>query len=345
MRSFILAAILLVISTMPVLGMANESPIRADSPASYTVRKGDTLWNISNTFLKSPWLWPEIWHANPQIHNPHLIFPGDLVSLVYINGRPRLTVVSRGDSGRTVKLSPKVRKLPAESAIPAIPLSAISAYLNKSRIFSSSEELEKAPYVFASKDGRTASSTGDRIYGRGFFPDQVNMYGVYREKMTLIDPISGENLGIIGEEIATLNVKKITDDVATLMIKESKRAVKTGDRLISEEPFSLVTTFFPRAPDAPIDGAIIANLSGSKKAARFDTVVINRGQRQSLRQGDILAIYKTMQVTDSISNELVILPPERVGLVMVYRPFDKLSYGIVLSASEDIEAGDLLKSP
>ena len=342
MRRFALAAILLFMSS---LGMAYESPIRTDSPNSYTVRKGDTLWDISNAFLKSPWLWPEIWHANPQIHNPHLIFPGDLVSLVYIDGRPRLTVVSRGNTGRTVKLSPKVRRLPAESAIPAIPLSAINAYLNNSRIFSSESELDKAPYIFAAKDGRSASSMGDKVYGRGSFSGPGQNYEVFRKGMALIDPISGENLGIIGEEIASLNVKKVTGDVATLAIQEAKLEVRTGDRLILEEPFSLVTTFFPRAPDAPIDGAIVTNLNGSSKAARFDTVVINRGQRESLRQGDILAIYKTMQVTDEISNELITLPPERVGLVMVYRPFERLSYGIVLSASEDIESGDLLKSP
>lgn len=342
MRRFALAATLLFMS---MLAMAYESPIRADSPANYTVRKGDTLWDISNTFLKSPWLWPEIWHANPQIHNPHLIFPGDLVSLIYINGRPRLTVVNRGNTGRTVKLSPKIRTLPVESAIPAIPLSAISAYVNKSRIFNSAEEMKAAPYVFASKDGRAASTMGDQIYGRGMFNSLDNKYEVYRESMVLIDPLNGENLGVVGEEIASLSVKKITGDVATLQIQENKREVKTGDRLIKEDSFSFETTFFPRAPDAPVDGAVVANLNGSAKASRFDTVVINRGQRQSLRQGDILAIYKTMQVTDSISNELITLPPERVGLVMVYRPFDKLSYGIVLSASEDIEPGDLLKSP
>ena len=342
MRRFVLAAILLF---MPMSGMSYESPIRADSPSSYTVQKGDTLWDISNTFLESPWLWPEIWHANPQIHNPHLIFPGDKVSLVYIDGRPHLTVARRGDTGRTVKLSPKIRKLPVESAIPAIPLSAISSYLNSSRIFSSESELESAPYIFSSTDARTASSTGDRVYGRGTFDSQSGKYEVYRKGMVLKDPMTGENLGLVGEEIASLQVKKMTGDVATLMIQEAKREVRPGDRLVKEKSFSLMTTFFPRAPDASVEGVIVTNLSGSSKAARFDTVIINRGTRENLRQGDILAIYKTMQVKDDIANELITLPPERVGLMMVYRPFERLSYGIVLSASEDIETGDLLKSP
>ena len=341
MRCFAFAAILLFAST---LSTAYESPIRADSPQSYAVRKGDTLWDISNTFLKSPWLWPEIWHANPQVHNPHLIFPGDVVSLVYIDGRPRLTVLSRGSSGRTIKLSPKIRSLPVESAIPPIPLSAISAYLNHSRIFNADTEFEQVPYIFASQDGRTTSSAGEEVYGRGAFTQQ-GIYEVYRKGMALKDPVTGEPLGIVGDEVASLRVKKLTGDVATLMIESAKREVKPGDRLIKEAPFSLQTTFTPRAPDAPVQGAIVANLNGSSRASKFDTVVINRGRRESLRQGDILAIYKTMEVTDAFTEERLTLPPERVGLLMVYRPFEKLSYGLVLSASEDIASGDTLKSP
>ena len=138
MRRFALAGILLCMST---LGLALDSPIKTDSPSRYTVEKGDTLWDISTTFLDSPWLWPEIWHANPQIENPHLIFPGDVISLVYINGQPRLMISSRGQSGRTIKLSPKVRVMPGESAIPAIPLSAVQSYLQGGHVFSSEEQL------------------------------------------------------------------------------------------------------------------------------------------------------------------------------------------------------------
>ncbi len=341
-RRFALTAILLFMS---MLGIAYESPIRDDSPDSYSVQKGDTLWDISNMFLKSPWLWPEIWHANPQIHNPHLIFPGDLVSLVYVNGRPRLTVSNRGNAGRTIKLSPKVRKLPAEAAIPAIPLSSIDAYLNHSRIFNMPAELDRAPYILASRDGRSAYSQGDKVYGRGNFIGQEGVYKVYRKTKDLTDPKTGEYLGAIGEEVSTLDLKKVSGDVATLVLRNTRREVRPGDRLIKEDPFSLETTFFPGAPDIPTDAVILTTLGDQQRAARFDTVVINRGDRFGLKQGDILAIYKTMQVKDSLTNEMVTLPPERVGLVMVYRPFAQTSFAIVLSASEDVEAGDLLKSP
>ena len=342
MRTFFLAVFLFVYSA---LGQAYESPIKMDAPKSYTVSKGDTLWDISNAFLKSPWLWPEIWHANPQIHNPHLIFPGDVVSLVYVDGRPRLTVVSRGNTGRTIKLKPKVRTLPVESAIPAIPLPAIQSYLKHSRVVNNLNELEEAPYVFASKDGRVASVEGQQIFARGTFSAPGSRYEAFREGNSLMDPDSGENLGFIAHKIADLDVNSVQGDMATLTISSSQKELKPGDRLLREDGFNFVTTFFPRAPDAPVEGKIIANLNNMKKTARFDTVIINRGQRESLRQGDILAIYKQSQVMDSFKKEMIFLPPEQVGLLMVYRPYEKISYGIVLSASEDIEAGDSLKSP
>ena len=342
MRTFFLAVFLFCFS---VSGSAYESPIREDSPRNYTVSKGDTLWDISNAFLKSPWLWPEIWHTNPQIHNPHLIFPGDVISLVYIDGRPRLTVVSRGNTGRTVKLKPKIRTLPAESAIPAIPLPAIKSYLKQSRVVSTLDKLEQAPYIFASKDGRVASVQGQQVFARGLLSAPGSRYEAFREGQVLVDPDSGESLGFIAHKIAELDVNKVQDDMATLTIKSSQKELKPGDRLLKEDGFNFVTTFFPRAPDAPVEGAIVANLSNARKTSRFDTVIINRGQRESLRQGDILAIYKQSQVTDKFTNELINLPPERVGLLMVYRPYEKISYGIVLSASEDIETGDFLKSP
>ena len=342
MRTLFLAVLLFCFS---ISGQTYESPIRSDFPERYTVKKGDTLWDISNVFLESPWLWPEIWHANPQIHNPHLIFPGDVVSMVYIDGRPRITVIRRGGEGRTVKLSPKIKKLPAENAIPSIPLTAIEGYLKGSRIFNNLNELERAPYVFASPDTRVASVEGDLVYARGNFMGQEGRYEAFREGHSLADPDSGENLGYVGYQIAELDVTRVNGDVATLRINRSQFEVKPGDRLLREEHINLLTTFFPRAPDAPVEGKVVANLNNTKKISRFDTVVINRGQRESLRQGDILAVYKHSKVVDSFTREMLSLPPERVGLVMIYRPYEKLSYGIVLSAKQDIEIGDSLKSP
>ena len=343
MRSFVLGVLLMCAATS---GFAIESPIKPDSPRDYVVTKGDTLWDISNRFLKSPWLWPEIWHANNQIHNPHLIFPGDVISMVYIDGRPRLTIVRRGESGRTIKLSPKIRTLPAESAIPAIPLQAINSFLKSSRIFNNLQEMEAAPYVFAAKQQRIIAGEGDRVYARGRVNTlQGRTLGVYRSGDVISDPLSGELLGVVAMDIANAAVVKTTNDIATLRVVSSNKEIRPGDRVLPSDNFSQTTTFFPRAPDAPVEGAVVSVVDAVNKAGRFNTVIINKGMREGLKPGDILTVHKSLMVKDPISGQNIKLPPERVGMVMIYRPFEKLSYGIVLSSLEDISIGDYIKSP
>ncbi len=343
MRRFALAGILLCMST---LGLTYDSPIKADSPSKYTVKKGDTLWDISTTFLDSPWLWPEIWHVNPQIANPHLIYPGDIVSLVYINGRPKLMISQRGSSGRTIKLSPKVRVMPGDSAIPAIPLNSINSYLKGGYVFASEDQLNNTPYVFAAKGDKLVSGAGDKVYARGAFSGQHLQFDVVRRGEVVFDPKTKEMLGLIGIDVGTTHLSRLQQDVASMVIQKSHMELKPGDRLVRQQASGLVTTFFPKAPDAPVEGIVTHNLNGNSKISKFDTVVINKGLRESLRQGDIFAVYRQSNtVFDAIANEEVVLPSERVGLVMVYRPFEKMSYGIVLSVKEDIEIGYILKSP
>ncbi|WP_257263692.1 LysM peptidoglycan-binding domain-containing protein [Endozoicomonas sp. ONNA2] len=331
---------------MSSLGLAYDSPVKADSPDRYTVEKGDTLWDISTTFLDSPWLWPEIWLANPQVKNPHLIYPGDVISLVYIDGQPRLMIANRGNSGRTIKLSPKIRVKPGESAIPAIPLGAVQSYLEGGHVFASEGQLNNAPYVFAAKDGKLASGAGDKIYARGNFAGQTLRFDVVRRGEQIVDPQTNEVLGLIGMDVGTISLSRVKAGIASIIVQDSKMEIKPGDRLVKQDASGLVTTFFPRAPSTPVEGIVTANLGNRKKISKFDTVVINKGNRESLRQGDILAIYRKTQLGfDPLANEQVVLPSERIGLVMVYRPFEKMSYGIVLSAKEDIEVGYILRSP
>lgn len=343
MRSILLGLWML---SLTATGYSYESPIKADSPQEHVVVKGDTLWDISNRFLKSPWLWPEIWHANSQIHNPDMIFPGDVISLVYIEGRPRLTIVRRGQAGRTVKLSPKIRTMPAESAIPAIPLKAINAFLVGSRIFDNKQTLFSAPYVFATRQNRLITGVGDKVYAKGQVSSlQGRNLGVYRPGEAVSDPASGELLGIIAHNVADASMVNTSSNVATLKVLSSRKEIRPGDRVIPADTFKQVTSFFPRAPDAPVEGSIVSVIDAARNVGRYNTVIVNKGQREGLKAGDILTIYKALTVKDPVSGADIKLPPERVGMLMVYRPFEKLSYGIVLSAMQNISVGDQLKSP
>ncbi len=313
--------------------------LRPDRPERYTVVKGDTLWDISSRFLNSPWMWPEIWHVNPQIANPHLIYPGDVIGLVYIDGKPRLTTLER-----TVKLSPQVRSTPMESAIPAIPLDAINSFLSNNRIVKP-EELEAAPYVLEGRDGRLVTGAGDVVYARGEVGDQ-DVFGLYRATERYVDPQTKEFLGLEARSIGQGKVTAKSGDILTVLLQRSRTNVSQGDRLLEDEDRALSSIFHPSSPKDEIRGQMIAVQDGVSQIGQYAVVVINRGEREGLTPGNVLAIYKKGGVVkDPIKNEMVQLPSERAGLLMVFRTYEKLSYGLILRAERPLALLDEVRNP
>ncbi|MFE8070428.1 LysM peptidoglycan-binding domain-containing protein [Marinobacteraceae bacterium S3BR75-40.1] len=319
--------------------------LRPDHPEKYTVVKGDTLWDISARFLKNPWYWPEIWHDNPQIDNPHLIYPGDVLALVYIDGKPRVTKVAEnaGPKG-VVKLSPKVRSTPIETPVPTIPLDAIQGFLTQTRVVDEAI-LEDAPYVLEGRDGRIASGAGDRVYARGDVGNQKVM-SVYRRGETYVDPETNEFLGLEARAIGKGNIAAVDGEVITVDLTRTSEEVGQGDRLLHTENRSISTTFEPSAPDTKIEGRMISVLDGVSNIGQYDVVVINRGEREGLEEGNVLAVYKAGQVVrDPKTRELVELPSERAGLLMVFRTFEKVSYGLVLQSTRPLSLMDKVRNP
>lgn len=324
-----------------------DNPLRLDHPDRYVVKKGDTLWDISETFLRTPWLWPEIWQVNPQIENPHLIYPGDVISLVYLDGKPRL-VLQRGDGSRTVKLTPTARIEPLDTVIPAIPLDAVDAFLNRSRVVES-ETLEEASYVISGHEGRIVSGGGDKLYardGEGGGVALYSSYGVYRPATRYVDPDTGEELGIEAFEIGLGKIIAKEGDISTMRLSTSNEEVRLKDRLLPTEEAKVIPTFFPSSPENEIDGKIISVLGGVSQVGQFDVVAINKGERDAIEVGNVLAIYHLGgRVKDRVRNEIVQLPSERAGILMVFRVFEKMSYGLVLKAQRPLAVLDELKNP
>ena len=343
--------LLLGLTLAPGMSTAQEPVLRPDHPDTYTVVKGDTLWDISARFLQNPWMWPEIWQVNPQIDNPHLIYPGDVITLIYLDGRPRLTV-ERGEESRTyrvtpgtVKLSPQVRVIPLSEAIPSIPLDAIDTFLSQSRIVSA-EQLNEAPYVIAGGRERLIVGAGDFLYARGQFVDNVPVYGVYRPGTTYVDPDTNELLGIQALDIGTVKMRNLDGDIGTMAVTRTTEEIRVKDRLLTHEERAINSTFFPSGPDVDVHGIILAVEGGISQVGKMDVVVINRGEREGLREGNVLAVYKRgEQVRDAITKEVVLLPDERAGLLMVFRTFEKLSLGIVLEAELPLAVKDIVRSP
>ncbi len=322
---------------------AAEVEIRENAPETYVVKKGDTLWGISGMYLTHPWLWPELWDVNPQIDNPHLIYPGDELYLVWVDGRPRLRLAR----GKDVKLSPSMRVSPLDLAIPIIPLDEIGAFLKRHRIMNAGGLADTA-YVVAGAKKHLISAPGDHVFGRGYFPDGERAYGIYRPGEAYVDPVTEEVLGYQAQDIG--NAKLLSsnrDDVTELEITRVTEEVRINDRLLPLEERIIDATFHPRAPDSEIEnGFMIAVDGGVSQIGAMDIVVLNKGAREGLEPGQVLAIYQTGElVFDEIAQENVRIPDVRAGLTMVFEVFEKASYAIVLKADRALKVGDKVKNP
>ena len=339
MRKMLLGGLLAL--AMVFAAHADVLALKADHPDTYVVKKGDTLWDISNVFLKDPWRWPQLWHVNPQVKDPNLIYPGDTLNLVYVNGQPQL-VLSRG---RDVKLAPEVRATPIERAIPAIPLEAINAFLSRGRIVQASV-LDRAPYVLSGKEGHIVTGAGDEIYGRGAFDPNSTTYGIYRKGEVFIDPETKEVLGIDAIDIGLAKLLSSEKDVGTLALNRSTQEIRRSDRLLPEEERRITANFFPSAPAQEIKGKLLAVQGGVSQIGLMNVVVINKGAREGLQEGNLLAIYKSGEIiADPVTNDAVRTPDFRAGLLMVFRVFDKVSYGLVLRAERPLKVTDSVRNP
>lgn len=347
--------------------MADVVALKPGVPERYVVKKGDTLWDISNMFLDDPWRWPDIWHLNPQIKNPHLIYPGDVIGLVKVNGETKITTVQRSDTSRTVKVTPEpttpepmtttqepgvvkldptVRATPIFGAIPAIPREYVEGFLTGNRIVTK-EEIDASPYVIGGYEGRIILGAGDIIYARGNFGDgPLPAYEIFRPGKPYVDPETEEFLGYEVESLGLVENESYSGDIATMQILRSSENIRIGDRLLNTTNDSLVGTYVPSAPDEQVNGFILSVLRGVSAIGQYDVVAINLGKREGMQEGNILNIFRRGDlVKDPVNNELVRLPSEQAGLLMVFKTFEKLSYGLVLEANRPMSVGDELRSP
>jgi hypothetical protein len=341
-----------------VTSYAADVALNPDHPQQHVVVKGDTLWDISGKFLKFPWHWPDIWYANPQIENPHLIYPGDVISLVYRDGKPVLEL-SRGP--KAYKLSPQIREMQLEKSIPTIPLDAIRPFLSRPTVVDE-DTLKLAPYVVATTDERLMSGKGDKIYARGLNEEEGKLYSIFRKGEVYTDPDTNEVLGY--EAIYSAEAKvTVMADPATIILTESNREVLVGDRLLPVISDDYEANFLPRSPEAEIDGTIISVYDGVSQIGQYQIVVLNRGERDHLEVGHVLSVYQAGKtVIDPVlsgrededyfnlnqlgkdRNASVTLPDEYAGVAMVFKVFEKVSYAIVMKAERAIHINDRVSS-
>jgi hypothetical protein len=282
---------------------AAEVVLNPAHPQNYTVVRGDTLWDIAGRFLTHPWQWPDIWQVNPQIRNPHLIYPGDLISLTYQDGKPILSLTRGGAfGGRNVKLTPSVRESAHDDAIPPIPLDAIHQFLSRPKVVTEAD-IDSAAYIVGSQDDHLAVGVGGRVYIRGLPENPGNKFSVFRPGGAYKDPDTGAVLGYEALHVADLTLHALGDP-ATGVLTWSNREVLKGDRLMPQE-LDEYPDFIPRAPGSDIQGRIISVIDGVSQIGQHHVVVINKGAADGLEPGHVLAIFQAGQeITDPIGTEM-----------------------------------------
>ncbi len=340
------------VTTMPMQVEAETqvTAIKRDYPDRYVVKKGDTLWDIAAKFLKSPWLWPEVWNINPKIRNPHLIYPGDVVLLHYVDGQPFLTLEGAGGvlpppkGIDTIKLSPRVHAEPLEQAITTIPRSAIDAFLYAHRIIGE-KELEFAPYIVSSFEQHLISGPGHKIYVRRLENPQTTSFQIVRPGATYRHPITNEILGYEALNLGESNLIKVGKP-STLRINRAFIEILDGDYLLPLNRERKTINFLPKAPNQKVKGYIISVLNGVNDIGQHNVVALSLGRREGMEEGDVLDIYQGgVVVRDRKVNEKVKLPDEKAGILMVFRVFDKVSYALVLEATRVLHVLDVVQNP
>lgn len=324
--------------------------VRPNHPEYYVVQKGDTLWDISALFLSDPWLWPEIWEVNPAIANPHLIYPGDVIGLVYRDGKPVLRVARGGESTDQVeKLQPAIRSSAiGGEPIASIPIDAIAPFLNRLRVVSK-DELDAAPYIVSLGKEHLLGGTGFKVYARGIkAEDQATRYVVYRPGKVYRNPDNPQDiLGYEALPVADASLER-TGDPATLLLARSSREVRGGDRLMPDLIDDISRHLVPRVPENELTGEIISVVDGVSQIGQHQIVVLSLGVRDGAQPGHVLAVHQRGQKVRDLygqRQEDVTLPDERAGSVLVFRPFERVSYALVMNAVRAMHVRDIVKKP
>jgi LysM domain len=328
------------------------SALKASAPKSYTVRRGDTLWGIANTFLRDPWLWPEIWYINPDIHNPHRIYPGDNVRLALRgDGRTSLEIV-RG-SGASTRLQPMLRSVPLEGPIATIPYSLIAAFLSRPGVLTG-DEVKAAPYVVALRDNHQIAGAGHDLYVKQLAGETGARYSVMHIDEPLNDPQSGRKLGYLAIYTGTAQLTR-PGEVAKVRLTDSARETLQGDVLVSEE-MSPTSDFAPHGSSQAVDGRIIAVVDNVLVAGQYEVVALNRGSADGLDRGTVLTVD---MAGDKVSDHCakidgqsncwlphsVQLPAESTGTLLVFKTYERMSYALIFNDTVPINIGDRVRNP
>jgi LysM repeat protein len=367
-KNLLLAGVLtsILATTAPV--WADVVQLAPDHPDRYIVVKGDTLWDISARFLQDPWRWASVWKINQQIKNPHLIYPGDVIVLTYdAEGRPQLSVlrdeqpappgaaptdITSAPADMTpppagmnvVKLTPKARVESLSDAIPTISPDAIIPFLTQP-LAVGKNELERAGYVTVGLDNRVALGNGSEFYARKLGADPVEYYQIFRQGKALRNPDSGELLAYEAMHLGDAALLK-AGDPSKLVVTTVKQEIVPTDRLLAAPKRASLPYYYPRAPEKEVHGWILSAINSLQEFGPNTVVAISLGEREGMQEGHVLRIMRHAgKHMDPVTKRNYKLPDEETGLLMIFRVYEKVSYALIMNASQPVHLLDAVQTP
>lgn len=366
--SFKPLAVLLGLTLSTSLVFADTLELRPDHPERYVVKKGDTLWDISTRFLRDPWRWPNIWNKNEQVANPHLIYPGDVIVLRYVDGQPELGLLrdeklspdtppgtaptaippadggERGEIAGTTRIGPGVRAESLESAIPTIKPDAIGPFLTRPLVVGPNE-LNKAGYVTIGLDNRVALGALSQFYARGLGAAPAERYFIVRPGKTLREPDTNE---VLGYEALYLGEAQLLEagDPAKLEIISSRQEIVGRDRLMVAPEKTPLPYYYPHAPQRKVKGRILTALNSVEEFGPGTVVSVSLGKREGMEEGHVLRIMRHAGThRDPVTRRYYKLPDEESGLLLIFRTFEKVSYGLIMNSTRPVHMLDVVQTP
>jgi hypothetical protein len=358
-----LNALIILFGLTPALLAAEVVQLKPGHPERYTVTKGDTLWGIAARFLNTPWLWPRIWKINEGIKNPHLIYPGDVILMRWVDGKPELTVLRNeklaGEPSGTItklptlvtapvgpveKLAPKVYAEPFGSAIPTITPDIIAPFLTQP-LAVGENELEQAGYVTVGLDNRIALGNGSEFYARGLGKTDTEYFHIFRKGQPLKHPQTGELLAYEATYLGDAR-RLEAGDPSKLVVTAAKQEMVPTDRLLAAPPRAALPYYFPRAPEKQVRGHIVSALNAVAEVGPYTIVAISLGQRDGMEEGQVLRVLRHVGThQDPLTRRSYALPDEESALIMVFRTFEKVSYALVMNATQPVHLKDVVSTP
>ncbi len=360
----------IIILLLSINTWASEIQINPTHPDQYTVSADDTLWDISSKFLTHPWQWSELWNKNSP-SKPQAIFPGDILYFSITNKIPSIRLskntqevhlqnhngcvlndedFKKGRSefatSNTGKLLPCIRETTIKQAINLIPAGSVAQFLTFPKVVTENE-LNHAPYVLDIAGEHLIAGAGDKLYVRSIMRSENPLYSIYRAGDAYISPDTGEILGYNAQYIADTKLEN-TGDPARLLIIKSNSEIRRGDQVLPTHENNITVNYFPRPPTIAINGSIISVLGGISQIGLHDVVVLDKGTKDGILTGHELTIYQNGKITtdpfSSIKNDIIKLPDEIAGILMIFRPFERVSYALVMKANKAIHILDKVKA-